>query len=72
MHHASNIIHYFLTKDDDTWLRHRRLCHIHMYHLNRLKRKQLVEGLSQLKFVKHKVCESCQKEKKKTKVGLAR
>jgi len=63
MHHASNSIQCLLTKDDDTWLWHRRLCHIHMHRLNRLNRKQLVEGLPKLKFEKDKVCEACQKGK---------
>ena len=36
MHHASFSIHCLLTKEDDTWLWHRRLCHIHMHHFNRL------------------------------------
>ena len=63
LHHASFSIHCLLTKEDDTWLWHRRLCHIHMQHFNRLNRKQLVEGLLKLKFEKDKVCEACQKGK---------
>jgi len=47
----------------------RRFCHIHMPHLNRLNRKQLVEGLLKLKFEKDKVCETCQKGKQ-TKVSF--
>jgi len=39
LHHASFNIHYLLTKENDTWLWHRRLCHIHMQHFNRLNRK---------------------------------
>jgi len=34
LHHASFSIHCLLTKEDDSWLWHRRLCHIHMHHLN--------------------------------------
>jgi len=30
LHHASFSIHCLLTKEDDTWLWHKRLCHIHM------------------------------------------
>lgn len=63
LHHASNNIHYFLIKDDDTWFWRRRLCHILMHHLNMLKRKHSVQRLSQLKFVKDKVYEVCQKGK---------
>jgi len=69
LHHASFSIHCLLTKEDDTWLWHRRLCHIHMQHFNRLNRKQLVEGLPKLKFEKDKVCETCQKGKQ-TKVSF--
>ena len=39
LHHASFSIHCLLTKEDDTWLWHRILCHIHMQHFNRLNRK---------------------------------
>jgi len=39
LHHASFRIHCLLTKEDDTWLWHRRLCDIHMQHFNRLNRK---------------------------------
>jgi len=31
-----------LTRNDETWLWHRRLAHIHMHHLNRLATKELV------------------------------
>jgi len=68
LHHASFSIHCLLTKEDDTWLWHRRLCHIHMQHFNRLNRKQL-EGLPKLKFEKDRVCEACQKGKQ-TKVSF--
>jgi len=69
LHHASFNIHCLLTKEDDTWLWHRRLCHIHMQHFNRLYRKQLVEGLPKLKFEKDRMCEACQKGKQ-TKVSF--
>ena len=61
LYHASFCIHCLLTKEDDTWLWHMRLCHLHMQHFNRLNRKQLVEGLPKLKFEKYRVCEACQK-----------
>jgi len=63
LHHASFNINYLLTKEDDTWLWHKRLCHIHMHHLNQLNRKQLVEGLPKLKFEKDRICEACQRGK---------
>ena len=63
LHHASFNIHCLLKKEDDIWLWHRRLCHIHMQHFNRLNRKQLVEGLPKLKFEKDRGIEACKKGK---------
>jgi len=40
-----------------------------MHHLNRLTRKQLVEGLPKFEFEKDRICEACQKEKQ-TKVSF--
>jgi len=40
-----------------------------MQHLNRLNKKQLVEGLRKLKFKKDKVCQDYQKERQ-TKVSF--
>ena len=50
-----------LSRNDETWLRHRRLAHIRMYHLNRLAFKELVIGLPKLKFERDRLCETCQK-----------
>ena len=69
LHHASFSIHCLLTKEDDTWLWCTRLCHIHMHHLNKLNRKQLVERLPKLKFEKDRICEACQRGKQ-TKVSF--
>ena len=52
-----------LSRDDESWLWHRRLAHIHMYHLNRIASKDLVIGLPKLKFERSKLCEACQKGK---------
>jgi len=52
-----------LTRSDESWLWHRRLTHIHMHHLNRLASKELVVGLSKLKFERDKLCEACQNGK---------
>ena len=52
-----------LSRDDESWLWHRRLAHIHMYHLNRIASKDLVIGLPKLKFERNKLCEACQKGK---------
>ena len=58
LHHASFIIHFLLIKEDDTWLWHRRLCHIHMQHFNRLNRNSWLKdyqnsSLRSIKCVKH-------------------
>jgi len=49
-----------LSRDDESWLWHRRLAHIHMHHLNRIASKDLVIGLPKLKFERNKLCEACQ------------
>jgi len=52
-----------LSRNDESWLWHRRLAHIHMHHLNRLISKELVIGLPKLKFERDRLCEACQKGK---------
>jgi len=52
-----------LSRDDESWLWHRRLEHIDMHHLNRIASKDLVIGLPKLKFERNKLCEACQKGK---------
>jgi len=52
-----------LTRNNESWLWHRRLAHIHMHHLNRLASKELVVGLAKLKFERDKLCEASQKGK---------
>ena len=52
-----------LYKNDESWLWHRRIPHIHMNHLNKLISKDLVTGLPKLKFEKDHTCEACQKGK---------
>jgi len=52
-----------LSRNDETWLWHRRLAHIHMHHLNRLESKELVIGLPKLKLERDRLCEVCQKGK---------
>ena len=56
-------IGFLLSKDDESWLWHRRIAHIHMHHLNKLISKDLVIGLPKLKFEKDHLCETCQKGK---------
>nr|KYP55915.1 Retrovirus-related Pol polyprotein from transposon TNT 1-94 [Cajanus cajan] len=52
-----------ITKEHNIWLWHRRAAHIHMDHLNKLSRKNLVIGLPKIKFSKDKLCDACQKGK---------
>lgn len=52
-----------LSNSDETWLWHKRIAHIHIYHLNRLVSKQLVIGLPNRKFTKDRLCDSCEKSK---------
>src|SRR3954468_21179226 len=47
----------------NTWLWHKRAAHIHMDHLNKLTKHDLVIGLPKIKFVKDKLCDACQKGK---------
>ena len=49
-----------LSENENTWLWHKRLEHIHMDHLNKLVKHELVIGLPKLKFVKDKMCDTCQ------------
>ena len=60
---TSNHAQCFLSKDDDSWLWHRRIAHINMEHLNKLISKDLVIGLPKLKFEKDRLCDACQKGK---------
>jgi len=64
-HQASSRIKCLLTKNEDSWLWHKRIAHIHMNHLNKLITKELINGLPKLKFEKDKVYKDCQKRSKK-------
>jgi len=52
-----------LSKSDESWLWHRRLAHIHTNHLNKLKSKDLVSSLPNLKFQDNRLCDACVKGK---------
>ena len=60
---TSNHVQCFLSKDNDSWLWHKRTAHINMDHLNKLISKDLVIGLPKLKFEKDRLCAACQKGK---------
>jgi len=50
-------------KNDEPWIWHKRLAHIHMGHLNKLVSKKLVTGLPDIKLKSDKLCDACQKGK---------
>jgi hypothetical protein len=52
-----------MVKNEDSWLWHRRLSHVHFDFLNKVLSKDLVIGLPEIKFENDKLCEACQKVK---------
>src|ERR1044072_8549059 len=52
-----------MVNNNESWLWHKRAAHIHMEHLNKLTKHDLVVGLPKIKFVKDKLCDACQKGK---------
>jgi len=52
-----------IAKNEDFWLWHRRLSHVHFDLLNKVVSKGLVVGLPKIKFEKDKLCDACQKGK---------
>ena len=52
-----------MVNNNESWLWHKRAAHIHMDHLNKLTKHDLVVGLPKIKFVKDKLCDACQKGK---------
>nr|GEY25927.1 retrovirus-related Pol polyprotein from transposon TNT 1-94 [Tanacetum cinerariifolium] len=47
------------------WLWHRRLSHLNFNHINLLSKKDIVIGLTKLKYVKDQLCSSCELSKAK-------
>lgn len=58
-----------VTMSDDSWLCHRSLSHVNFDLLNKVVSKDLVIGLSKIKFSKDHLCDACQIGKQ-TKVSL--
>ncbi|GJW48475.1 retrovirus-related pol polyprotein from transposon TNT 1-94 [Tanacetum coccineum] len=58
---------YFIAKASPTqaWLWHRRLYHLNFDTINLLSKKDIVNGLSKLKYVKDQLCSSCEMGKAK-------
>jgi len=52
-----------LSKSGESWLWHKRLAHIHTNHLNKLKCKDHVSGLPNIKFQNNRLCDACVKGK---------
>jgi hypothetical protein len=52
---------YLIVKNEDSWLWHKRLSHVHFDLLNKVMSKDLVIGLLKIKFEKDKLCDACQK-----------
>jgi len=51
-----------IAKNEDSWLWHRHLSHVHFDLLNKIESKDLVDGLPKIKFENDKLCDACQKE----------
>lgn len=49
-----------VTKNEDSWLWHRRLSHVHFDLLNKIASKNLVVGLTKIKFLKDILCDASQ------------
>nr|GEV15880.1 hypothetical protein [Tanacetum cinerariifolium] len=47
------------------WLWHRKLCHLNFDYINLLLKKDIVIGLTKLKYVKDQLCSSCELSKAK-------
>jgi transposase InsO family protein len=52
-----------MANNNESWLWHKRFAHIHMEHLNKLIKHDLVIRLTNIKFVKDRLCDACQKGK---------
>ena len=52
-----------ISKNDESWLWHRRLAHIHTNNFNRLNAKDLVSGLPKINFENNRICDACLKRK---------
>nr|GEV45256.1 retrovirus-related Pol polyprotein from transposon TNT 1-94 [Tanacetum cinerariifolium] len=64
---TSSTILYLMSKASLTqaWLWHRRLSHLNFDYINLLSKKDVVIGLPKLKYVKDKLCYSCEVSKAK-------
>ena len=58
-----------LGKEDESWLWHRRMGHIHFGNLIKISKKQVVKEMPEIKKPKNSMCETCQ-HGKQTRVEL--
>ncbi|GJW22489.1 retrovirus-related pol polyprotein from transposon TNT 1-94 [Tanacetum coccineum] len=63
----------FMAKASPTqaWLWHRRLSHLNFDYITLLSKKEVVNGLPKLKYVKDQLCSSCEMSKAKRKAKFA-
>ena len=50
----------FLGKEDESWIWHRRMGHIHFGNLIKISKKQVVREMPEIKKPKNSICEPCQ------------
>lgn len=51
---------FYLGKEDESWLWHKRMRHIHFGNLIKISKKQVVKEMSEIKKPENSVCEHCQ------------
>jgi hypothetical protein len=59
----------FLRKEDESWLWHRRMGHIHFDNLVKVRKKEAVREMTQITKPTNTLCKHCQ-QGKKTKTRL--
>ncbi|GKE18868.1 retrovirus-related pol polyprotein from transposon TNT 1-94 [Tanacetum coccineum] len=60
-----NFVEKYLASPTQAWLWHRRLSHLNFDTINLLSKKDIVNGLPKLKYVKDQLCSSCELSKAK-------
>ena len=50
---------YLITKFDDIWIWHKRLCHVNLYNLISISNMKRVRGLPKLKKPDNVICKQC-------------
>lgn len=48
-----------MVSNNDAWFWRKKITHIHMEHLNKLVKYNLVIGLPKIKFIKDRLCNAC-------------